>query len=41
MRTGRRKGDGGLWALAQLVVAAVVVALYLVVLTRGRIVTGW
>jgi hypothetical protein len=38
-RRGRRKGDGGLWALAQLVVAAVILALYLLVLTRGWIVT--
>jgi hypothetical protein len=37
----RQKRDSRLWALTQIIVAAVIVALYLVVLTRGRIVTGW
>jgi hypothetical protein len=37
----RQKRDSRLWALTQLIVAGVIVALYLVVLTRGRIVTGW
>ena len=41
IRMTRQKRDGRLWALTQLTVAAVIVALYLVVLTRGRIVTGW
>ena len=36
-----QKRDSRLWALTQIIVAAVIVALYLVVLTRGRIVTGW
>jgi hypothetical protein len=33
--------DGGARALAQLLVAGVIVLLYLVVLTRGWIVTRW
>jgi hypothetical protein len=37
----KRRRDGGPWALAQLLVAAVIVVLYLVVLTRGWIVTRW
>jgi hypothetical protein len=41
IRMTRQKSDSRLWALTQLIVAAVIVALYLVVLTRGRIVTGW
>jgi hypothetical protein len=41
IRMTRQKRDSRLWALTQLIVAAVIVALYLVVLTRGRIVTGW
>jgi hypothetical protein len=34
-----KRKRGGPWALAQLVVAALIVVLYLVVLTRGWIVT--
>jgi hypothetical protein len=37
----KRKRDSRLWALTQLIVAAVIVTLYLVVLTRGRIATRW
>jgi hypothetical protein len=37
----RQKRDSKLWVLTQLIVAAAIVSLYLVVLTRGRIVTGW
>jgi hypothetical protein len=37
----RQKRDSRLWALTQIIVAAVMIALYLVVLTRGRIVTRW